>query len=199
MTDYTDQPMDAEHWAELHRLRVEIKGPDGFASWKDAAVAERLRANKVQATLDDLRNRVLEARTRLQNMHAGCNCMTKTPEFKWHDETCPHRVIGEIVIVTFSGSIMSDRCPHHPHQPAGICCNYCVGEQRATNLPAGPTMYRLRLISGVSQSNDSNVGLFFDEKEAHLIGAVLIAIDQASNPEYTRYTVTGEPCQIFTT
>ena len=29
-------------WAEIARLRVEIKGPDGFATWKDAAIHERL-------------------------------------------------------------------------------------------------------------------------------------------------------------
>lgn len=35
------EPMDAEHWAELYRLREEVKGPDGHATWKDAAIAER--------------------------------------------------------------------------------------------------------------------------------------------------------------
>lgn len=38
----TDDRFDAETWAELHRLREEIKGPPGYATWKDAAVAERL-------------------------------------------------------------------------------------------------------------------------------------------------------------
>lgn len=32
----------AELYAELYRLRAEIKGPDGFATWKDAAIAERM-------------------------------------------------------------------------------------------------------------------------------------------------------------
>lgn len=37
------EAMDAEHWAELHRLRQEVKGPDGYATWRDAAVDERLK------------------------------------------------------------------------------------------------------------------------------------------------------------
>ena len=30
-------------WAEIWRLRAEVAGPDGYATWKDAAVSERLR------------------------------------------------------------------------------------------------------------------------------------------------------------
>lgn len=30
-------------WAEIHRLREALKGPDGFASWQDAAINERVR------------------------------------------------------------------------------------------------------------------------------------------------------------
>lgn len=32
---------DSEVYAELYRLRSESKGPDGFETWKDAAIAER--------------------------------------------------------------------------------------------------------------------------------------------------------------
>lgn len=32
---------DAEIYAELYRLRAEIKGPDGFDTWKDAAISEK--------------------------------------------------------------------------------------------------------------------------------------------------------------
>lgn len=35
-------------WAEIHRLQCEAKGPDGFATWKDAAVAERIRRVKAE-------------------------------------------------------------------------------------------------------------------------------------------------------
>lgn len=38
-------------WAEIHRLRAEMEGPAGFATWKDAAIAERLNARKAQAAL----------------------------------------------------------------------------------------------------------------------------------------------------
>lgn len=36
-------------WAEIHRLRAEAKGPDGFATWRDAAVAERVRRVKAES------------------------------------------------------------------------------------------------------------------------------------------------------
>lgn len=32
---------DADVYAELYRLRAEVKGPDGFDTWRDAAIAER--------------------------------------------------------------------------------------------------------------------------------------------------------------
>ncbi len=36
---------DVELWAEIHRLRAAVAGPAGFASWQEAATAERhLRA-----------------------------------------------------------------------------------------------------------------------------------------------------------
>jgi hypothetical protein len=28
-------------WAEIHRLRAAVQGPEGYASWQDAAVHER--------------------------------------------------------------------------------------------------------------------------------------------------------------
>lgn len=37
----------ARLWAEIHRLRAAVAGPMGYASWQDAAVAERVR--RVQA------------------------------------------------------------------------------------------------------------------------------------------------------
>ena len=36
-------------WAEIHRLRAELKGPEGFDSWKDAAIAERVLRVKNQS------------------------------------------------------------------------------------------------------------------------------------------------------
>jgi hypothetical protein len=46
-------------WAEIHKLRAEAKGPDGFPTWKEAAIAERaknvLRRGAVQAAISMLR------------------------------------------------------------------------------------------------------------------------------------------------
>jgi hypothetical protein len=43
--------MDSESWAELFRLREEVKGPEGFATWKDAAVAERVKLTELKEKL----------------------------------------------------------------------------------------------------------------------------------------------------
>lgn len=41
----------ADLWAEIHRLRAAVKGPDGYDSWQDAAVAERIRRVKAEQSL----------------------------------------------------------------------------------------------------------------------------------------------------
>ena len=52
----------ARLWAEIHRLRAELAGgPLGYATWKDAATAERL--NRVQFQRDAQRFRWLAERT----------------------------------------------------------------------------------------------------------------------------------------
>ena len=38
-------------WREIHRLRTEVQGPSGFATWQDAAVAERVRRVKAEQEL----------------------------------------------------------------------------------------------------------------------------------------------------
>ncbi|MGQ3051047.1 MAG: hypothetical protein ACT6S0_04620 [Roseateles sp.] len=47
-------------WAEIHRLRAAVQGPDGYETWQQAAVAERVRRVAAEKTLasmsaDDLR------------------------------------------------------------------------------------------------------------------------------------------------
>lgn len=42
---------EVDLWAEIHRLRAAVKGPDGYASWQDAATAERLRRVKAEKAL----------------------------------------------------------------------------------------------------------------------------------------------------
>jgi hypothetical protein len=47
----------ARLWAEIHRLRAAVQGPDGYATWQDAATAERVRrvkAEKAQANVQVL-------------------------------------------------------------------------------------------------------------------------------------------------
>lgn len=38
-----------EAWRQVHLLKAETSGPDGFATWKDAATDERLRRVKAEA------------------------------------------------------------------------------------------------------------------------------------------------------
>lgn len=38
-------------WAEIHRLRAAVQGPDGYETWQQAAVAERVRRVKAEAAL----------------------------------------------------------------------------------------------------------------------------------------------------
>lgn len=38
----------ARLWAEIHMLRADVQGPDGFATWKEAAAAERSQRLKLR-------------------------------------------------------------------------------------------------------------------------------------------------------
>ena len=60
LVDSEEDP--ARLWAEIHRLRAEVAGgPLGYATWKDAAEAERVM--RVNAEKDARRFRWLEERT----------------------------------------------------------------------------------------------------------------------------------------
>jgi len=50
LVDSEDDP--ARLWAEIHRLRAEVAGPQGYATWKDAAVSERVRCVKAETRID---------------------------------------------------------------------------------------------------------------------------------------------------
>lgn len=41
----------ARLWAEIHLLRAAVQGPDGYATWKDAAVVERVRRVRAEQAL----------------------------------------------------------------------------------------------------------------------------------------------------
>jgi len=59
MTPIADNEEDpARLWAEIHRLRVIVRGPEGYDTWQDAALAERLRRIAFQGELQALRNHV---------------------------------------------------------------------------------------------------------------------------------------------
>lgn len=38
-------------WAEIHRLRAAVQGPDGYATWQEAATAERVRRVRAEKAL----------------------------------------------------------------------------------------------------------------------------------------------------
>ena len=52
-----------ELWAEIYRLRAAVAGPAGFASWQEAATAERVLRVKTQAAIGSLAE-VAEERAR---------------------------------------------------------------------------------------------------------------------------------------
>lgn len=57
LTDGLGPLLDGEEdparlWAEIHLLRAAVQGPDGYATWQDAAIAERVR--RVKAEIDRL-------------------------------------------------------------------------------------------------------------------------------------------------
>lgn len=39
---------EVDLWAEIHRLRAAVQGPDGYATWQDAAVDERIKRVKAE-------------------------------------------------------------------------------------------------------------------------------------------------------
>ena len=47
--------LDSEAWAELHTLRIDIQGPDGFTTWKEAAVDERVLRVKAEREIAALK------------------------------------------------------------------------------------------------------------------------------------------------
>jgi hypothetical protein len=49
-------------WAEIHRLRAEVAGPDGYPTWKDAATIERVKRVKAEREAEQLRALLTEAR-----------------------------------------------------------------------------------------------------------------------------------------
>lgn len=42
-------------WAEIHVLRLAAQGPDGFATWREAAVWERRRRKELERQLAEMK------------------------------------------------------------------------------------------------------------------------------------------------
>lgn len=51
----SDNQMNPDSWAELFRLREEVKGPEGFATWKDAAISEKVKRIEQAAEIEALK------------------------------------------------------------------------------------------------------------------------------------------------
>lgn len=50
LVDSEEDP--ARLWAEIHRLRAAVAGPEGYASWQEAATAERVGRKRAERALD---------------------------------------------------------------------------------------------------------------------------------------------------
>ncbi|EOI5760228.1 hypothetical protein ACMS1L_002420 [Cronobacter turicensis] len=60
----------AELYAELYRLREEVKGPNGFATWKSAAIAEKTARVKCESLLNQ-RSRDIDYLTAMAAFHSS--------------------------------------------------------------------------------------------------------------------------------
>lgn len=48
-------------WAEIWKFRSEAKGPEGFDTWRDAAINEKIRRLKAERDLQTLKDRLVTA------------------------------------------------------------------------------------------------------------------------------------------
>lgn len=62
-------------WAEIHTLRAAVAGPDGYATWQDAAVAERVRRVKAEGQLKDALKDAGRYRWLTENKHVPWGAM----------------------------------------------------------------------------------------------------------------------------
>ena len=81
LVDSEEDP--ARLWAEIHTLRAAVQGPDGYATWQDAATAERVRRVKSEKAQANVQVLVLTA-----VHHAVEACANATGH---------HRVIAQFV------------------------------------------------------------------------------------------------------
>jgi hypothetical protein len=56
-----ENSFSVEEWTELYRLREEVKGPSGYATWRDAAIDERIkRVEAARAAQQERKPRLTE-------------------------------------------------------------------------------------------------------------------------------------------
>jgi predicted Zn-ribbon and HTH transcriptional regulator len=70
-----DQMTFDEVWAELHKARAALKGPDGFESWQDAAVNERVRRARAVDALRHAKKFIEELRVPQNPEQAGAQVL----------------------------------------------------------------------------------------------------------------------------
>ena len=55
---HADESDPVRLWAEIHRLRADLQGPDGYATWKEAATAERVRRVRAENAVSSLQRKL---------------------------------------------------------------------------------------------------------------------------------------------
>ena len=107
LVDSEEDP--ARLWAEIHRLRAAVQGPAGYATWQDAATAERVRRVKAEKAQANVQVLVLTA-----VHHAVEACAAATGQ---------HRVIAHFVnkahlaneVMEAVSSVASEVRAQHPN------------------------------------------------------------------------------------
>ena len=84
---HVDAPPE-ELWSEIFRLRAAVKGPDGFASWYDAAIHERVLRTK--AMKDALRYRAVRYFKDARDSRFMDDCDVSVDGFLKHLEKVDH-------------------------------------------------------------------------------------------------------------
>jgi hypothetical protein len=65
------EKFDAELWAELYTLREAVKGPQGYTSWQDAAVDERMKRHAAERKLSSHEAEVGRLRAENEKLRAA--------------------------------------------------------------------------------------------------------------------------------
>lgn len=75
-------------WAEIHRLRAAVQGPDGFETWQEAATAERVRRVAAEKELSEFKAKFDNAEKAGRIEWEYRDGYRGSPNIIW-DVTCP--------------------------------------------------------------------------------------------------------------